>query len=155
MGFIMPMNFFEKSRYIAESLYRFCVVPDDGKRLRETGSVSPSSTLKCRAAKAAFEWASSVPHKKKYFTLAACREAIQLLAKKPDVHIPQVVGLPLELWLEQQAKIVLHLCQRSRKNSGSALRFQSYRQSCSMDWVETVPYEARFRHERNAGKPPP
>ena len=58
-----------KGNFIAENLFKFCVAPDSGKRLRETGVVAPATTLKNKCARSAFEWAASVSQEKKYFTL--------------------------------------------------------------------------------------
>ena len=55
---------------------------------------------------------------------------------KDEVKIP-FSGLPMDMWVEAQAKLVMHLAQRSRNNSGSSLRFLCYRQSSIMDWEET------------------
>ncbi len=143
--FIMARcGYYAKSCFIAESLYRFCICPDSGKRFRETGCVSPASSLKCKVARSAFERATNVPNRKKYFTLAACRHAIELLILKDGAQPPSMAALPHNMWVEQQAKQILHLCQRARKNCGSAFRFPAYRQSCSMDWLETLEYEARL-----------
>ena len=131
-----------RANYIAESLYQTCVWPDKGVRLRETGAISPSSTLKNVKTRKAFEWAGTVQHNKKFFTRAACRMAVSRLLSMPDVQIPSVQGLTREIWEEQQTKVVAHLCRRSRKNFGSSLRFPAYKQLCTMDWEETLPLEA-------------
>ena len=140
----MAVRIFSKADFIAENLFRFCVVPDSGKKLRETGSIAPARSLKSKVCRAAFEWAAKVKSKTKFFTVAACRLAVKRLTKMDGVEVPSIPTLPEELWVEQQAKIICHLCQRSRRNSGSHWRFPGYRQSCSMDWQETVPLEARL-----------
>lgn len=131
-----------KARVIADALYEHCFLPDNGKRIRESGTIPPASTLKNKSCRAAFRWAGKIKHKKKYFTLSAVRKGIQRFLKMEGVEIPTVAGLPHELWLEQQSKLVVHLCQRTRKNVCSALRFPAYRQACIMDWQETIPIQA-------------
>ena len=131
-----------KAKFIAESLYRECIDKDGGVRLRQTGALSPAGTLKSHSARFAFDWASHIPMERKFFTKAACRLAIQNLLSMPNVEVPRLPGMPLELWIEQQAKTVQHLCQRSRKNRGSSMRFPAYRQ-LSMDWTDTMPMQAR------------
>ena len=130
-----------KSQFIADSLYINCVLPDSGERLKRTAAISPASNLKCIAARKAFVWANYVGEKKKFFTMAACREAIKLLLGKDGVEVP-FVGLSRDMWIESQAKVIMHLAQRSRMNCGSSLRFVTYRQSKLMDWQDTLPLEA-------------
>lgn len=127
-----------KAKFIADCLYKTCVAMDDGKRLRETGSISPAQSLKSLNARRAFEWASNVASQSRFYTMAACRLAVDLLLSYPNVEVPILATIPKDMWVQQQGKIVLHLCQRARRNSGSAsLRFPAYRQSRSMDWEET------------------
>ena len=130
-----------KGLFIADALYRHCVLPDGGERLKKTGAISPATSLKHVAARKAFAWAGHVGEGKKKFTLAACRRGVQLLFDKPDVVIP-LVGLPHHLWVESQAKTVMRLAQRARKNCQASLRFLGYQQSKYMDWEETQPVEA-------------
>lgn len=132
-----------RARFIAESIYRECIDKDGGERLRLTGALSPARTLKNQKAKFAFDWAGAIPLDRKYFTKAACRMAIKQLLSMPKVQVPVLPGMPVEMWIEQQAKVIQHLCQRSRKNRGSGLRFAAYRQR-SMDWTDTVPMEAGY-----------
>ena len=131
-----------RARFIAENIYRTCISPDDGVRLRETGVISPAPTLKSHRAREAFQWAGHVNMETKFFTKAACREAVKKLLVMPRVEVPQFPFQTKEHWIEQQAKIIQHLCQRSRKNCGSSMRFPAYRQSRTMDWQETLPMEA-------------
>lgn len=135
-----------RANHIAEWLYRTCVLPDGGVRLRETGVIPPTSSLKHTKTREAFEWAGKITHKQKYFTKAACRMAVVRLLELPRVQIPSVQGLPRELWEEQQSKLVAHLCRRARKNFGSHFRFPAYKQLCSMDWQETMPMHAEARY---------
>ena len=132
-----------KAICIADHLYRFCVAPDDGKRVRQTGSIAPAGSLKNRKARQAFCWASQVKKfNERYFTLSAVQKGIELLVATWDLK-PPLVGLSFELCLTQQSKQILHLCQRARKNASDSLRFLAYRQSSfNMDWVDTVPLEA-------------
>ena len=131
-----------KAIWLANMLFEHCIEPDGGKRLRETGSIAPASSLKHGACRKAFKWCESVP-KKRFFTMPSLRLAISRLLTRENLTIPFVSGLPFELWLERQSKHILHLCQRSRKNCSAQYRFQSYRQkSWTMDWADTVPMEA-------------
>lgn len=95
-------------------LYKNCIAPDNGKRVRETGSISPASCLKNGRARLAFSWAASVAFSKRYFTEVAVRKALLKLIEMEGVRIPLGAGLPFELWLQQQTRSVLHLCQRAR-----------------------------------------
>ena len=128
-----------KAQFIANGLFQNCVLPDGGERLRRTGSISPGMSLKSTSARKAFQWATAAPGGQKFFSLAACRKAIRILMSMDSVTVPQLPGLPYELWLENQAKVVHHLCQRARRNFSfcSRFRFAAYRQSRSMDWEET------------------
>lgn len=133
---------YAKAAFIAQRLYSYCVLPDNGLRLRKTASISPGTSLKHREANKAFQWANQVRENQKFFTLAACREGIKMLLEKPQVEVP-LVGLSMDAWITNQAKLVLKLCQRARINSGSSFRFAAYRQSKIMDWDETQAIEAR------------
>ena len=133
-----------KAITIAENLFKYCVAPDDGKRIRETGSIAPASTLKHRKAKEAFRWAFQInAYNKRYFTQAAVHKGILMLLEKYDVRVPIVAGVSFDLWCIQQTKIVLHLCQRARKNHSGSFRFLGYRQAKSMDFLETIPLEEK------------
>ena len=144
-GFLI-MAATDRANHIAEWLYRTCVLPDGGVRLRETGVIPPTSSLKHTKTREACEWAGKITHKQKYFTKAACRMAVVRLLELPRVQIPSVQGLFRELWEEQQSKLVAHLCRRARKNFGSHFRFPAYKQLCSMDWQETMPMHAEARY---------
>lgn len=135
-----------KASYICENLFRHCVCANDGiKRIKETGSVAPGNNLKALKTRRAFSWVRGGKFSRKFFTLASVRLAIQLLVDKKGLEIPVIPSLPYDSWLEQQARIVCHLCQRCRRNSGSVMRFAGYKQSqlSTMDWAETVPLEVR------------
>lgn len=136
-----------KAIWISENLYKYCIAPDNGKRVRETGSISPATCLKNQRARDAFGWAGSVQQCKRFFTEAAVRLGISKLLEKTDVKIPIVGGLSTELWLQQQTKLVLHLCKRARKNIAAQYRFPAYRQSSIMDWQDTLPMEARYTRD--------
>lgn len=123
-----------RARFIAEGLYKHCVLPDGGERLNRTGTISPATSLKSTKARIAFQWATGAPGGKKIFSKAACRKAIRLLMKMDSVRVPQLPGLPYELWLETQVATVHHLCQRARINFSPSSR---YRFPSSMDWEET------------------
>ena len=128
-----------KGNFIAECLYRHCVLPDGGQRLRKTAAISPGTSLKQHAARKAFKWAAHVGFGKKFFTLAACREGVKLLLRKEGVEVP-FAGLSMDAWIESQAKVIMKLAARARTNSGSSsLRFRSYYQAKFMDWEETLP----------------
>lgn len=128
-----------KIAYISHWLYTSCVLPDDGTRLRETGCLAPARSLKNKVARQAFKWASNVAYAEKIFTMAACRGGITHMMRLHKLELPLVAGQTEEDWIENQTKIIHHLCQRARKNCGSALRFAGYRQSRAMDWEQTVP----------------
>lgn len=130
-----------KALWICENLYKYCVAPDGGKRIRETGAIAPAGTLKHFRARFAFLWASEVGFNKRFFTEAAVRLGILKLLEKKEISIPCSSGIPYELWLQRETKTVLHLCQRSRRNFGSQLRFPAYRQQKSMDYMETLPMD--------------
>lgn len=135
-----------RAKLIAESIYHACINPDKGVRVKETGSISPARSLKNLKARKAFRWAGDVAVKHKYFTRAACRLAIRYLLEMPNVEVPSLPQMPMDHWIEQQAKLIQHLCQRSRKNSVSSMRFEAYRQRRTMDWETTVPmFEASYR----------
>lgn len=135
-----PGVLYSKAGFIAENLYKFCFIPDGGKRIRETGSIAPGLTLKSKGTRVAFQWAAGVKHKSRFFTLAALRSGVKRLTKMEGVIIP-TVGVPFDFWVECQAKNLKHLCARARKNSGSTMRFAAYHQSSfgMTDWQETLP----------------
>ena len=56
-----------KAAFIADNLYQTCVAPDGGQRLRETGAISPATSLKNFRARRAFEWASHVSYQAIFF----------------------------------------------------------------------------------------
>lgn len=136
-------NLLAKGAFIADCLYTYCVLPDSGERLKRTGAICPSTTLKSSIGRKAFQWATQVQGRKKFFTTAACRKGVEMLLLKPDVVVP-LVGLPHDLWVLSQTKVVKRLAQRARRNLGGSLRFLTYQQSKSMDWEETLPVEERI-----------
>lgn len=134
-------NLLAKGVFIAESLYKHCFLPDQGARIKKTGSLSPGTSLKSKDARASFQWAADVGLGKKFFTMAACRKGVQLFLSKPGVQIP-FCGLPANIWVEAQSKHVMRLAQRARRNCGASLRFRAYNQAKLMDFQETLPLEA-------------
>ena len=113
---ISGANVLAKATWIAHQLYKHCVLPDDGLRLRKTGSVSPSTSLKTQSGKDAYRWAGAVGGKR-VFTLKACRMALVQLLQMPGVDVPLVGGLTRDQWVAQQAKYVMYFSQRARKNT--------------------------------------
>ena len=113
---IQGSNILAKAAWIADQLYAHVVLPDDGLRLRRTGSISPSTTLKTEDGKSAFAWACDVGGKR-FFTRKACKMALERLLEMPGVTIPLVGGITRATWVEQQATILMHFSQRARKNS--------------------------------------
>ena len=133
-----------KAIVIAENIYRTCVAPDSGQRLRETGVIPPGTNLKQTRTSRAFSWVNDIDVSctRRFFTLAACQRGIEKLLEKPGVQVPVVHGIPHQLWLMQQTRLVQYLCQRARKTVGSSLRFPLLQQSRVMDWQDTLPLEA-------------
>lgn len=127
---ILASNVLAKSTWIADQLYAHVVLPDNGLRLRRTGSISPSTSLKTRDAKSAFAWAGGVGGKK-FITLKACKMALARLFGMPGVEVPLVGGITRASWVEQQSKILLHFLQRARKNSLAIGRGPRRRKSSS------------------------
>ena len=76
-----------KVRYISDQLYRACVQPDGGERLRCTGSLAPRGTLKHKLSRDAFAWCEGV-HERRYFTRAAVRTALIRLLDFYEAGIP-------------------------------------------------------------------
>ena len=97
---------YAKAAFIAQCLYSYCVLPDNGLRLRKTASISPGTSLKHREANKAFQWQIKYVRTKNFFTLAACREGIKMLLEKPQVEVP-LVGLSMDAWITNQAKVGL------------------------------------------------
>ena len=58
---------YAKAAFIAQCLYSYCVLPDNGLRLRKTASISPGTSLKHREANKAFQWANQVRENQKNF----------------------------------------------------------------------------------------
>ena len=56
----MTTPFASKVRYIAQELYRTCVEPDEGARVKATGSLSPKGTLKHKESKRVFAWSGEI-----------------------------------------------------------------------------------------------
>ena len=57
MAVTVGSDVLSRASFIAESIYKTCIVPDAGTRLRETGAISPANSLKSVRARKAFEWA--------------------------------------------------------------------------------------------------
>ena len=146
MGEVLGEHLAAKAVFISDCLYRNCFVPDGGERIKKTASISPGSTLKSNRVRKAFAWATNLEGRK-FFTMAACRKAIEHFLRKPDVLIP-FVGLPQELWIESQAKQIMRLCQRARKNGSASCRFWAYHQSRMMDWPNMDEQEPGFHSKR-------
>lgn len=123
----------EKSWLIAEALHKHCILPDS-ERVKRTGSIPPSSTLKHKKTRAAFAWARVVKGHK-FFTARAVKRALKLLVTKFEVAIPRIPGQTFQVWSQAQTELILHLCQRARKNFGSSLRYAGLH--FKMDNVET------------------
>ena len=142
---MIQFSLMTEAAFIADNLYQTCVVPDGGQRLRETGAISPATSLKNVWPRYAFEWASMFHTKQIFLPWLLFRLGVQQLLRYQNVDVPVLATTPKNTWVEQQAKLVMQLCARSRKNCGSApLRTLSYRQAGLMDWDQTMPLQAGF-----------
>ncbi|CAE7328479.1 unnamed protein product [Symbiodinium sp. CCMP2592] len=129
-----------KVRYIAQELYRTCVEPDRGARVRGTGSLSPKISLRYRKGKEAFEWCRCV-HEPRYFTRTAVKGALNHLLDHYKIEVPlcELEGLTRKEWIRRQTKAVQHLCKRAVKNAFAKSR-PAVLAIAMADDEETQPY---------------
>ena len=150
-NFQMPASPLQtKVRYIARELYRTCVEPDQGARVRGTGSLSPKLTLRYRKGKEAFEWCRRV-HEPRYFTRTAVKGALNCLLDHYKVEVPlcELEGLTRKEWIRRQTKAVQHLCKRAVKNAFAKSRPAALAIAMADD-EETQPYSLEeCAHARN------
>ena len=128
-----------KARHIAAQLHLACVRPDQGERVRKTGSIAPKSSLKFLCCRQAFAWCGAV-HEPRYFTRSAVKRALERLLDHYNVEVPlcPTDGLTRADWLKKQSKKIQHLCKRAVKNSLVPPRGKEA--LAAMDDVETQPW---------------
>ena len=116
----MATPFASKVRYISQELYRHCVQPDAGERVRTTGSLAPKGSLKHRSCREAFVWCGGI-HEHRFFTRSAVKTALVRLLDFYELEVPicNSPGLTRADWLKGQAKLIQHLCKRAVKNASA------------------------------------
>ena len=109
-------SFDEKALFVADQIYRFCIAPDGGQFLRQTGTIAPGGSLKMTKAREAFRWCQGEEIKGRYFTLRLCEKAVSMLVAQKRIEVPALPGLCQTFWLTEQSRRLHYLCCRSKKN---------------------------------------
>ena len=140
----LQMSLQGKVRAIALNLHKHCVEPDQGERLRKTGSLSPKGSLRFKAGRQAFKWCERI-HEPRYFTKTAVKGALKLLLDKYEVEVPFGESERARAqWLMQQSRVVQHLCKRAVKNALAPPRPKCA--PIAMDEAETQPWAMEDVH---------
>ena len=100
--------------YLAARLHEAFVAVDQGQRLALTGAIIPHGTLKSLHIRRKLSFVETLENK--FVTLAVARRTVICLEKRFYISVPRIPGLSHKDWRERQAKRILNLCYRVKKN---------------------------------------
>ena len=105
-----------RSQELADHLQACTSSPEDVERIKSTGDILPSQSLRYKEVRLKVRWVTELPAER-YFTLKRVRQAIEGLLEKSHFTLPNIPGFCQEEWLEDQTKKVTKLLQRARKTT--------------------------------------
>ena len=103
-----------RAELLAKRLYEAFVGVDQGQRVALTGAIIPHGTLRSQHLRRELSWVETLGNK--FVTLCVARRAVVCLEKKYHINVPVFPGVSQHEWRESQAKRILRLCCRVKKN---------------------------------------
>ena len=109
----------EKVQKLSKLIYENCVA-SSLQRFQETGSVTPTTSLRHKATRKALEFASDLAQDNtRWFTVPLVKDALQMMitSHPAAAQVPKTPGFSTEAWLQQQAKVLAKLLSRARRST--------------------------------------
>ena len=104
----------EKVTKLADLLYHHVVEPQR-ERIKATGTLPPTKSLRHKATRECLKWAAELEGR--WFTLTMVRDSLKLATMKHQVEVPEVPGLSMVTWIDSEAARLQKLLRRARKCS--------------------------------------
>ena len=120
----------EKLLKLAGLFYEHLIKPDP-ERVKDTGALSPTKSLRHKATREAFAFARQLGNGR-FFTEAIVRDTLKIMAATPmkyDLEMPSTPGFSIECWVKEEAAILHKLLKRARRSTAMG------------DTVETQPWD--------------
>ena len=132
----------EKISMISKLVFDHCVAPHT-ERIRQTGSILPTSSLRHKSTRDTLSWAKDLDQGR-YFTHALVRDVLTDILETHKVDLPCTPGFSQQKWVEDQSRI-LHKCLKKARRKSTA--------SPAMDpsTLETQPWDYGELDEEEAG----
>ena len=103
-----------KIEKVSSLVYEYCVAPDPD-RVKNTGCITPSSSLRHKATRHALRFAKDLGEGR-FFTQALTRDVLRRLITRYEVHLPSTPGFDFEAWVRDQSATLHKLLKRARKS---------------------------------------
>ena len=131
-----PEHLTGRSQELADHLQACTSSPEDQDRIRTTGDILPTQSLRYKELRRKVRWVTQLPGER-YFTVKRVRHAIESLLAKNHFNLPGIPGFSQQDWLEDQSKKVAKLLQRARKTTVAAMADDAETQP----WLEDYIYQ--------------
>ena len=125
---------------VCSLVYEYCVAPDLD-RVKKTGCITPSNSLRHRATRHALRFAKDLGEGR-FFTEALTRDVLRRLITRYTVELPSTPGFELEAWIRDQSSTLHKLLKRARKSVAVVGIADSEDEQCAaMDEQETQAWD--------------
>ena len=103
---------------ITKLIYQYCVEPDK-ERIKRTGTITPTNSLRHQSTRHALRFAKSIGTGERFFTKALTRDCLKHLLTHYTVELPCTPGCTTEEWIKQQGEMLHKLLKRARKSTAA------------------------------------
>ena len=103
----------EKVETLAKLLREHVINPQIDK-IRTTGTVCPSNSLRHKSTRDLFAWCAKLEGR--WFTAAMVTDALRQAMSAGDIQLPQTPRFSMQTWIAGEASILHKLCLRGRKS---------------------------------------
>ena len=132
----------QRAEFLAQRLWKEFVSEDYGQRVALTGAIVPHGSLKSSSLRRRFSFAESLGNK--FVTLPVARRCVSHLEKKFFLQVPIIPGVTKQQWRESQARKIVRLCYRAKKNSKARANPKPSKPTKAMD--DTLVYDGEARN---------
>ena len=110
----------EKKNKVTQLLLEHLVNPHR-ERIKKTGSLLPTKSLRHRETREALLWAKDIDMGDgRYFTQALVRDCLKDLVQYHGVEVPESPGFVLQSWIDNESSLLHKLLKRARKSTSSS-----------------------------------
>ena len=127
-----------KAQKISENIFTHCLREDDQSRFLKTGDLVPTGSLHISQVSKCMRWAAGDEFGGRFFTKAACEEAVNILITQYGIRVPLQATQTLHGWSVEQASRIQYIAARARRNTSARWWYYHHWHS-PMDHEETQP----------------